>query len=119
MLYAVWGNAPSEIVQLLVQSYKSIFPNYELNWTMMMETLGRAKIARDNVARLCNIQRKEFPDQHIDMDTILEKAITLTNPDCLNNTSTYSFRSLLICSIIRRYLAIRNKALRKELGKMY
>ena len=33
LLYAVWGQAPNEVVQFLVESYKTIHPNYQLDWT--------------------------------------------------------------------------------------
>jgi len=32
LLYILWGDAPDEIVQFLVESYKSIHPNYELDY---------------------------------------------------------------------------------------
>ena len=38
LLYAVWGDAGSDIVDFLVQSYQSIFPNYELKWTYINES---------------------------------------------------------------------------------
>ena len=38
LLYAVWGDAPDEIVQFLVESYQNI-PSYEPNWNKMVEWL--------------------------------------------------------------------------------
>jgi hypothetical protein len=31
LLYAIWGDAPSEIVEFLVNSYQSLHPN-NINW---------------------------------------------------------------------------------------
>ena len=42
LLYAIWGDAPSEIVELLVKSYQSLYPNHEFDWNDMVITLGRA-----------------------------------------------------------------------------
>ena len=44
LLYAVWGDAPSEIVQFLVNSYQSHYPNHEFDWNDMVITLGRLEI---------------------------------------------------------------------------
>jgi len=115
LLYAVWGSAPSEIVQFLVQSYQTIFPNYQLKWTMMFETLGRANVSSDIMHVLRKMQHNKFPDQHIDWDTIVENAITLSNPDCPKYRSTHTFRNFLILSMSDRACAIRNKALFEEL----
>ena len=39
-LYAFWGAAPSEIIQFLLASYKSLYPYYAFNWTNMVKTRG-------------------------------------------------------------------------------
>ena len=39
LLYAFWGAAPAEIVQLLIESYQSLYPGHLFNWTMMVETM--------------------------------------------------------------------------------
>lgn len=81
LLYAVWRDAGKEIEQLLVQSYTLIFPNYVLNWNMMMETIAWAGLSRDRYRCLHNIQKESFPNQNIDLDSLVEKAITRSNPD--------------------------------------
>ena len=115
LLYAVWGNAPSDIVQFLVQSYQSIFPNYQLKWTMMFETLGRANVSSDIMHVLRKMQHNKFPDQHIDWDTIVENATTRSNFDLPDCRTKETFRSLLIRSISVRALTVRNKTLQEEL----
>ena len=114
LLYAVWGNAPSDIVQFLVQSYQSIFPNYQFNWTMMFETLGRANVSYDIMRHFHNTQKIKFPDQHIDWDTIVEDATTRSNIDLPDCRTKETFRSLLIRSISVRALTVRNKTLQEE-----
>jgi hypothetical protein len=41
LLYAFWGAAPAEIIQFLLGSYQSLYPDHDFNWTMMVETIGR------------------------------------------------------------------------------
>jgi hypothetical protein len=38
LLYVIWGDAPSEIVSFLVNSYQSLFPNHEFDWNDMVIT---------------------------------------------------------------------------------
>ena len=42
ILYVVWGNAQSDIVDFLVERYESLYPGYRMNWTNMAETLIKA-----------------------------------------------------------------------------
>ena len=115
LLYAVWSHANSETVQLLVQSYKSIFPNYEFNWTTMMETLGIFSAAGKEIKRLHNIQRESFPDQSIDLDTLLENAITRSNPDHSNYITQRSLQVFTTRIISTRALAIRYRPIRIQI----
>ena len=115
LLYAVWRDAGSDIVDLLVQSYTSIFPNYVLNWNMMMDTLARANVPRDRIKVLHLIQSWSFPDQCINWDMIIEKAVTLSNLDSPRYASPQVLRCLVIQSISRRGWALRNKSLMKHI----
>ena len=49
LLYAIRGNAPKEIVQLLVESYQSIHPNHTFNWNKMVETMGQADAPNERI----------------------------------------------------------------------
>ena len=40
LLYALWCNAPADIMSFLVESYKSIYPEYVFDWAGMVTTLG-------------------------------------------------------------------------------
>ena len=76
LLYAVWGNAPSEeIVQCLVESYKAIYPKYELDWTKMAETLGLANVPKGFIQKVADLQKEYFPKQNIDWERLLESVI--------------------------------------------
>jgi len=63
LLYAVWGDAPDEILQFLVDSYKSLYPDHELNWTGMMASLRRDKVSRSVLQALLDLYIDFVPDQ--------------------------------------------------------
>lgn len=117
LLYVTWGNAPSEIVQYLVERYKSFYPNYEFDWTGMVTTLGLANAPTCSFIRLIHKKREEsFPDQQWgDWDTALEKAVAASDendPTCILRRT---FCVLVVGSITKRAKAIGSKVLKKEL----
>jgi hypothetical protein len=57
LLYALWGDAPSEIVEFLINSYLSLFPDNEFDWDGMMITLGHADASVDVIQNLLNSQQ--------------------------------------------------------------
>jgi ankyrin repeat protein len=70
LLYAVWGGASREIVQLLVNSNQSLHPNYEFDWNAMVVTLGlRASVAV--IQNLLNVQHTLSPEYNIIWDQVL------------------------------------------------
>lgn len=70
LLYAVWGNVPAGIVQLLVENQKSSFPNHTLNWEKMIDTLCRAGTCFGIIQRLINIQQTSYPSYSLDWQTV-------------------------------------------------
>ena len=58
LLYAVWSCAPDEIVRYLVESYQSLYPNYEFDWTEMIATLSKAKVNNCVIQTLVDIQQE-------------------------------------------------------------
>ena len=65
LLYALWGRAPRDIVDLLATSMKQYHETYIINWEKMIETLctGLAPIA--SVDYLIENNRRHFPDQQL------------------------------------------------------
>ena len=51
-LYAFWGAAPTEIIEFLLASYKSLYPGHAFNWTMMVETMGRFDTPKESIENL-------------------------------------------------------------------
>ena len=113
LFYAVWGNAPSEIVQLLVDSYQSINPDYEFDWTGMITTLGETYAPECSIKMLLDLQKVSFPAQKIDWDEILN---TLANNDAIALRSI--FQIVVNASISTRIDAIGLKLWREDMAEM-
>lgn len=73
LFYALWGNAPSEVVQFLVERCQSIYPNHELNWSKMVETLGRANEPSEVIQRVLDLQESSFPGHSIEWESVIDK----------------------------------------------
>ena len=71
LLYAVWGNAPDEIVQFLVESYQTIQPNHVLNWEEMVVSFSNIN-AQEVIQKLLDMQIESFHEQSIDWDTVFD-----------------------------------------------
>ena len=57
LLYAIWGDAPSEIVEFLMNSYLSLYPDYEFGWTFIVVTQGRANAPLAVIQNLIDVQQ--------------------------------------------------------------
>ena len=112
LLYTLWCNASTEVVDLLVESYKSLHPDYEFDWKGMILTMAKRNVPLRKVQRLINTQRNSFPDQKYDMQgLVMELAASDTiaeverrrhiNINALS-TSIEAFRYLLRISINKR-----------------
>ena len=71
LVYAVWCNAPVDIIQLLVESYKSYYPDYVFDWGGMIQTLAKGNALLANIRNLINTQQCSFPEQSFDMYTVV------------------------------------------------
>jgi len=71
LLYALWGDAPSEIIQFLVNSYQSHYPDHEFDWNDMLLTLGRRDAPRTGIQNLLDVQQTLTPGYNINWDQIL------------------------------------------------
>jgi hypothetical protein len=73
LLYAFWGAAPMEIIEFLLESYQSLYPGYEFNWTNMVETMGRTETPKENFENLLCVKQMHFPEQPLDWEYLLDK----------------------------------------------
>jgi hypothetical protein len=107
LLYAIWGAAPSEIVELLVNSYQSLYPNHDFNWDDMLLTLGKANAPERVIQNLLDIQYTLSPGYNIDWEQILGVfAIRPARPLVTSFASSATFCFLIRCSIAKRVKAI-------------
>jgi hypothetical protein len=72
LLYAFWGAAPAEIIQFLLVSYQSLYPDQVFNWTMMVKTMGRTDTPMECIENLLWLKQMHFPSQPIDWEYLLE-----------------------------------------------
>ena len=72
LLYAFWGAAPAEIIEFLLESYQSLYPDQVFNWTMMVKTMGRTDTPMECIENLLWLKQMHFPSQHIDWEYLLE-----------------------------------------------
>ena len=73
LLYAFWGGAPSDIIQFLLENYLALYPRYQFNWTMMVETMGRTDTPKERIEILLCVKKTYFPGQIIDWVYLLDK----------------------------------------------
>ena len=72
LLYAFWGAAPTEIMEFLLGSYQSLYPDHEFDWTMMVETMGRCDALKDSIENLLRVKQMHFPEQPLDWGYLLD-----------------------------------------------
>ena len=101
LLYAFWGAAPAEIIQFLLESYQSLYPNHVFNWTMMVETMGRCDTPKESIENLLLVKQMHFPDQTIDWVFLLDK---FASPSRVSYESIFTERMqfLVMCGMSER-----------------
>jgi hypothetical protein len=117
LLYAFWGAAPAEIIQFLLESYQSLYPGYEFNWTMMVETMGRCDTPKESIENLLSVKQMHFPEQTIDWEYLLEE---------FSSSSHHSFgvpfrermQILVMCGLSERVEALPFKVWRDYMKSM-
>ena len=97
LLYAVWGDAPDEIVQFLVESYKSLYPDHAFNWTEMMVTLCKARVPNNVIRTLIDLHNEFVPNQ---MEQWIEELAEN------EHISKITFHILIQCGFTERVNAI-------------
>ena len=75
MLYAFWGAAPAEIMEFLLESYQALYPDYDFNWTNMVETMGRTDTPKESIENMLHVRQIHFPEQPIDWEYLLNEFV--------------------------------------------
>jgi hypothetical protein len=115
LLYAIWGDAPTEIIHFLVNRYQSLYPDHEFEWNSMVITLGRVNAPTTVMQNLLDIQLTLCPGYNINWDSILGVLAERTaryEP----HASPKTFCFLTRCSIATRINAIGVKHFRDAMA---
>ena len=118
LLYAIWCNAPTEVLDLLIESYKSLYPDYEFDWKGMVLTMANRDVPLANIQKLVNTQVRSFSDQEYDMQlVVLELAASNATQASLYQpfTTGETFRYLLEVSITKRLELLDVKRFQEDL----
>jgi len=101
LLYAIWCNAPTEVLDLLVESYKKLHPDYEFDWSGMIQTLSKRYARLLIIQKLISTLQNSFPHQECDLQQVVTELASLV---VFNNqiTDIETFRCLLRASITKR-----------------
>ena len=99
LLYALWGAAPTNIIQFLLESYQLHYPNHSFNWTMMVKTMGRTDTPKENIENLLCLKLIHFPEQPLNwgylLDEFAESSENYTNPRINQERMQY----LIMCGL--------------------
>jgi hypothetical protein len=115
LLYAIWGDAPTEIINFLIDSYQSLYPDHEFDWTDMVITLGRANAPVAVIQNLLDVQHTLSLGYNNDWGQILEELATAASDDePFASSATFCF--LTRCSIATRVFAIGVKHFRDNMA---
>ena len=71
LLYAFWGAAPVDVIEFLLDSYQSFYPDYSFNWTMMVQVMGRSHTPKENIENILCAKQMHFPEQPLDWEYLL------------------------------------------------
>jgi hypothetical protein len=72
----------------------------------MVETLARAVVPHDRIAKLVHVKATNFPDQRIDWDDLLDRLAQRISSDDHLGKFGEMFRYLVMCSTSERVKAI-------------
>lgn len=71
LLYLFWCNAPKEIIHFVVESYKAIYPQYDIRCESMIFAMANALSPISYIQNLLNTHQQYFPEQMFDMETLV------------------------------------------------
>jgi hypothetical protein len=101
LLYAFRCNAPIEIIQFLMESYKAKYPTYEFAWEGMVQQLIGCGAPLPRIQMLLDTHEQSFPYQKLNrVHLAIQLACDLD--ENIVNVPMKSFRFLLHASIVRR-----------------
>ena len=117
LLYLFWVAAPDEIIQFLLDSYQSLYPDYVFNWTMMVETMGRCDTPKTSIENLLFVKQMYFPEQPLDWDHLLDN---FASPSHISFYNVFGERMqfLSICGMSERMKTLAFQVWRDHITNM-
>jgi hypothetical protein len=118
LLYAFWGAAPAEIIQFLLKSYQALYPGYEFNWTMMVETVGMCDTPKERIECMLCVRQMHFPEQQLDWEYLLNE-FGMSRKFCMRGEPFRDRMQFLVsCSMSDRVDALAFKVWRDHITDM-
>jgi hypothetical protein len=118
MLYAFWGAAPAEIIQFLLESYQTLYPGHEFNWTMMLKTMGRTSTPKERIENLLHVRQIHFPEQPIDWEYLLDEFVKPSDFYMTGELFQEQIRFLFMCGLSERVENLAFKVWRDSIPNM-
>jgi hypothetical protein len=118
LLYAFWGAAPTEIIQFLLESHQSLYPDHVFNWTMMVETMGRCDTPKESIENLLRVKQVFFPEQPIDWEYLLNKFAQPSRASFNGAPNQERLQFLFMCGMKLRVEALPFKVWRDHITSM-
>jgi hypothetical protein len=97
LFYAFFCNAPIEVIEFLVESYVSKYPDFEFDWEHMTTYLARHFGHHQRIQMLVGTHRRYFPNQKLDLKNVVMKIASAPR-----DVSITTFRFLFSASIATR-----------------
>jgi len=118
LLYVFWCNASVEVLDLLVESYKSLHPEFEFDWSGMIQTMTKRNVPLANIQRLVNTHQSSFPNQECNLQTVVMELASLDANRIRRydpHTPIETFQYLLWITIRKRLDSLAVRGWREEL----
>jgi hypothetical protein len=118
LLYAFWGAAPAEIIQFLLESYTSLYPDHVFNWTMIVKTMGRCDTPKESIENLFCVKQMHYPKQPIDWEYLLGEFAKSSQFSLTGALYQERIRYLVMCGMSMRVEALAFKIWRDHIIDM-
>jgi predicted house-cleaning noncanonical NTP pyrophosphatase (MazG superfamily) len=102
----------------LLDSYQSLYPDYKINWTNMVETMGRTSTPKERIENLIHVNQIHFPEQPIDWEYLLDEFV---KPCQFHQNATLfqeKIHFLFMCGMSARVEALAFKVWRDHITNM-
>ena len=103
LVYALWCNAPSAVIDMLVKSYKLNYQDYKFDWSRMIEIMAKHHVPLANIQKLISTQKRYSPDYEFDMQRII---LSLEADDSVQDEGNIDYNNCIPFKTIRYLLRL-------------